>query len=66
MGVAFASRNLGWAVGEAGAILATTDGGATWNTSYSAPVSLSAIACLGHKQAVAVGHEGTILSAPVR
>jgi len=44
----------------------STDGGASWSTSYSALVSLSAVTCAGGKKVVVVGDQGTMLSAPVQ
>ena len=62
-GVAFASVSDGWAVGAAGAILHTTDGGATW-TAQSAPVntpSLAGVAFASVSDGWAVGAAGAIL-----
>ncbi len=63
-GVAFADQSHGWAVGAAGTILVTSDGGATW-TAPSAPVpttqDLAGVAFVDAGHGWAVGAAGTIL-----
>jgi photosystem II stability/assembly factor-like uncharacterized protein len=55
-GVAFADASHGWAVGDHGTILATTDGGAHWFRQRSGTTKgLSGIACSDAQHAWAVG-----------
>ena len=62
MGVAFHDDSNGCAVGANGTIVATTDGGANWNSEYSGvAVNLNAVAAADQTQYVAVGDKGTIL-----
>ena len=71
-GVAFANASDGWAVGSktdsegediGGVILATTDGGATWNTQYAdtTDLALTGVAFTNASDGWAVGEPGTIL-----
>jgi len=63
LGVAFSDAVHGWAVGEAGLILATTDGGATWSAQDSgSSVDLGAVACTGAGYGWVVGKAGAILA----
>ena len=66
--VTFANASDGWAVGNG--ILATTDGGATWNTQYSGPTNgnLMAVTFANASDGWAVGcgdHNGTLEPAVV-
>lgn len=62
MGVVFTHRSVGKAVGRAGTILRTTDGGATWEPESSVTDrSLRGVWCTGVSTATAVGVGGTIL-----
>jgi photosystem II stability/assembly factor-like uncharacterized protein len=58
--VAFSDATNGWAVGDGGTILHTTDGGATWSSedSFSADSSLRAVATTDAGNAWAVGDDG--------
>ena len=59
--VAFANSSDGWAVGEGGEVLCTTNGGAAWTGQYSGTVvDLLGVACFNAKDAWAVGLDGTI------
>ena len=61
-GVAFTDATHGWAVGDGGTILATTDGGATWSAQSSGTtVDLGAVAFTDATHGWAVGDGGTIL-----
>lgn len=58
----FANDRIGWAVGEAGTIQCTTDGGATWKMQETpARKLLYDVSAIDDKQAWAVGASGTIL-----
>jgi lipoprotein-anchoring transpeptidase ErfK/SrfK len=63
--VAFANSSDGWAVGAAGTILATSDGGTTWST-QSAPSgitqNLSAVAFANAERGWIAGAGGTVLA----
>ena len=62
-GVAFSDVAHGWAVGDGGVILATTDGGATWvKQSAGTTVSLNAVAFPDATHGWVVGSSGTILA----
>src|SRR5438105_14925340 len=61
--VAAASTTTAWAVGEAGTILATTDGGATWVVQTSGTNQmLDGVGAASTTVAWAVGWNGTILA----
>jgi photosystem II stability/assembly factor-like uncharacterized protein len=59
----FVTRNEGWAVGDLGTILHTTDTGKTWNqqTSNSTSYTLTAVSFISPSIGVAVGSAGRIL-----
>jgi photosystem II stability/assembly factor-like uncharacterized protein len=59
----FVTRNEGWAVGDLGTILHTTDTGKTWNqqTSNSTSYTLTAVSFISPTTGVAVGSAGRIL-----
>jgi len=62
--VDFSDSSDGWAVGAAGTILHTTDGGATWTAQAATPAttqSLAGVAFADSSDAWAVGAAGTIL-----
>ena len=61
-GVAFADLTHGWASGDGGQIVATTDGGVSW-AEQATPVSvhLRDIDCVNPQRAWAVGEQGTIV-----
>ena len=60
--MAFAKDQVGWAVGEAGTIQHTNDGGATWKMQEpSTRKLLYDVAVVDNKQAWAVGAGGTVL-----
>ena len=62
-GVAFSDANHGWAVGAGGTIIATTDGGATWNPQTSnVTADLSGVAFSDADHGWAVGAGGTIIA----
>lgn len=62
-GVCFADPSTGWAVGDAGAIVATTDGGASWQPQTSGvAASLLDIACVDEEHAWVVGAGGIVLA----
>ena len=56
-GVAFPDATHGWAVGEGGAILATTDGGATW--SIQSPANITKLKPASGKRGATVTISGT-------
>ena len=59
--VAFANTDDGWAVGDGGAVLATTNGGATWGKQTSGTTAiLSALAFCGASDGWAVGAKGAV------
>ncbi|RMH31265.1 MAG: hypothetical protein D6690_16970 [Nitrospirae bacterium] len=61
--VTFVSPRQGWAVGDEGTILATTDGGATWQAQRSGTKAwLSSVAFVSPCQGWAAGENGTILT----
>jgi len=61
--VTFTDSSHGWAVGEAGTILATSDGGATWNGQSSGTnARLWAVAFTDPSHGWAVGGDGIILA----
>ena len=63
-GVAFADVSDGWAVGAAGTILHTSDGGATWTPQSATPATtqdLAGVAFADASDGWAVGAAGTIL-----
>jgi hypothetical protein len=61
-GVSFVDVNTGWAVGDLGTILHTTDGGATWRRqSTSTLSSLVGVSFVDANTGNVVGLEGTIL-----
>ena len=61
-GVVFINESLGWAVGDLGTIIATTDGGSTWVTQTSGvDKPLTAVSFVDVNHGWAVGLEGTIL-----
>ncbi len=51
----------GWAVGDAGEILSTTDTGETWQITHAGTRNLRALALIGPDTAWAVGDSGTLL-----
>ena len=59
-GVAFADARHGWAVGKAGVVLATSDGGAGWTVQHrrAAAVCLLRVAATDARHAWAVGFAG--------
>ena len=60
--VHFADRNNGWAVGDTGTILLTTDGGANWNTRNSGTTrTLTSVVFADRNNGWTVGGSGTIL-----
>jgi len=60
--VMFVSLNIGWAVGENGTILRTTNGGTTWTLQTSGTTSiLSGVSFTDSDNGIAVGGDGTIL-----
>ena len=63
MGVAFSDATHGWAVDWYGAILATTDGGATWSAQRSGSSEmLMGVAFSDAAHGWAVGEGGVILA----
>ncbi len=59
-GVAFANASDGWAVGAAGTIVATTNGGTTWTAQTSnTDNTLYGVACANASDAWAVGDDGS-------
>jgi len=61
-GVSFTDANTGTAVGEAGTIVRTTDGGETWVTQDSGTTSaLNGVSFTDANTGTAVGQNGTIL-----
>ncbi|MBB17258.1 hypothetical protein CMK22_18500, partial [Candidatus Poribacteria bacterium] len=59
----FASKNLGWAVGDNGTILTTNDGGANWLQQASNTINrLYGVTFVSSTQGWAVGNSGTILT----
>ena len=57
-----AAKRTGWAVGEAGIVLKTTDGGFTWQpTMTGVTKNLHGIIALSEKEIYAVGEEGIII-----
>jgi Photosynthesis system II assembly factor YCF48 len=61
--VAFADATHGWAVGDSGTILSTTDGGAHWTPQTSATAhALFSVAFTDATHGWAVGEAGTIIS----
>jgi hypothetical protein len=63
--VAFKDASCGWAVGDNGLILATTDGGTTWKTQNSGTHNaLSSVALSADGDVYAVGMGGVILGLP--
>jgi photosystem II stability/assembly factor-like uncharacterized protein len=61
-GVRFLDANLGFAVGDTGVILKTTNGGSSWSTQTSGTTqNLRAIYFIDSAIGYAVGHNGTIL-----
>lgn len=62
LSVAFVDANTGWAVGVAGTILKTTDGGTTWTRQTSGVLNwLQAVTFADANTGWAVGSGGTIL-----
>src|ERR1700687_2720927 len=62
LGVSFVDANSGTAVGDAGTILRTTDGGATWNRQTSGTIyALLGVSFVDANIGTAVGERGTIL-----
>ena len=62
VGVAFADASHGWAVGTHGLVLATTDGGASWQTQASVGPNLWHVACVDARHAWAIGPAGQLVS----
>ena len=61
--VSFVDENNGWAVGDTGTILSTTDGGTSWTDQTSGTsVSLNSVSFFNENRGWAVGSTGTILS----
>jgi photosystem II stability/assembly factor-like uncharacterized protein len=70
--VAFADARHGWVAGtlprpsgsggDAGVILATDDGGATWEVQYEARLPLYPVACTDAMHAWAAGHDGLVIA----
>ncbi|MDH7514699.1 MAG: YCF48-related protein [Bacteroidota bacterium] len=62
--VSFATASpIGWAVGNAGIIVRTTNGGATWETQESSVYSfLRGVKAIGPTTALAAGDDGVVLS----
>ena len=61
--IAFADATHGWAVGDAGTIVATTDGSATWTAQNSGTTNaLSGVAFSDSDHGWAVGQYGTIIA----
>ncbi len=61
-GIHFVNKDTGWAVGDLGAIIKTTDGGSTWNvieTNTTSPI-LKVRSCNG-QVVIASGYDGLIL-----
>ena len=62
-GVAFVDATHGWAVGDAGTILATSDGGGTWTAQYAGTTAdLYGVCFHDASDGWAVGTGGTILT----
>jgi photosystem II stability/assembly factor-like uncharacterized protein len=61
-GVAFATAELGWAVGDGMSVVRTTDGGNHWSvvTAPSGTSALRAVAAADGSSAIAVGDNGTM------
>ena len=62
--VSFIAKRVGWAAGEAGIVLKTTDGGFNWEpklTGVNKTVILHGIIALSEKEIYAVGEEGIII-----
>jgi photosystem II stability/assembly factor-like uncharacterized protein len=60
-GVCFADSNSGFAVGDAGSILQTMNGGANWNVSYVGRLRLNAFQLVGTMAGYACGDSGSVL-----
>jgi photosystem II stability/assembly factor-like uncharacterized protein len=60
-GIAFADGKHGWAVGTKGLILATSDGGRTWNAQTSTGPHLWHVTCVDAKHVWAIGPHGALL-----
>ena len=61
--VVFVDESRGWAVGDGGTILASTDGGVSWKTQSSGTeAGLRSVQFLDARQGWAVGDSGTILA----
>ena len=62
-GVSFVDQNHGWAVGDAGTIVATSDGGAHWSAQTSGTTSnLLGVSFADQNHGWAVGDAGTIVA----
>jgi photosystem II stability/assembly factor-like uncharacterized protein len=60
--VAFVNPSVGWAVGDDGALLATTNGGATWQAQASGPTDrLTSVAATDASDAWVVSEGGSVL-----
>lgn len=60
--MSFANKNVGWAVGELGAIQATKDGGANWQMQFASALRIFYdISAVDEKQAWIVGAGGLVL-----
>ena len=60
--VSFVAKRTGWATGEAGIVLKTTDGGFNWEPkSTGVNKTLHGIIALSEKDIYAVGEEGIII-----
>jgi photosystem II stability/assembly factor-like uncharacterized protein len=63
LGIAFSDATNGWAVGEGGMIVATTNGGVTWSAQVSGTTQdLNAVAFVDATHGLVVGGHGTILA----
>lgn len=62
VGIAFADASRGWAVGTHGLILATTDGGASWQAQSSSGPHLWQVTCADTRHVWAIGPAGELVS----
>jgi photosystem II stability/assembly factor-like uncharacterized protein len=59
--VCFTSPAVGWAVGDNGVLMSTTDGGAHWTTSFRGSANLRAVLFVDSQHGWIGGHAGTML-----